>query len=123
MEAMNYLPLDPQRTIDRLQALMELYGTAHDRDDRTVECVELAKRELKQLRQQVAKTVPQYLQLISLNMRKADQLRTTLPQQARSIWQSIVTLYGDKPWAAEQVAKAKAALAAGDKTETADGRK
>jgi hypothetical protein len=123
MEAMNYLPLDPERAIDRLQALVDLYGSAGDPSERTTECVELATRELRQLRQQMAKTVPQYLALINSNLRKAEQLRTSAPEQARVIWQSIVTLYGDKTWATEQVAKAKAALAASDQTETADGRK
>ncbi len=123
LEAMNYLPLDPQRTIDRLQALVNLYGSASKPSERTAECVELARRQLKQVSAQLAKVLPQYMQLINVNLRKADQLRTTAPQQAKEIWQSIITLYGDKPWAAQQVAQAKAAIALIDRTETADGSK
>jgi serine/threonine-protein kinase len=123
MEAMNYLSLDPERAINRLQAVVDLYGSAGDPSERTTECVELARRELQQLRLQAAKTVPQYLALINSNLRKAEQLRASAPEQAQAIWRSIVTLYGDKPWATEQVAKAKAALAASDQAETADGRK
>ena len=123
LEAMNEVGINPQRTIDKLQALIELYGSQSNPDESTRQSMELARRQLEQLREETAKFVPEYKALMDENLRRADQLRQTSPQQARSIWQSIITLYGDKPWAAESVAKAKAALATVPPAETADQRK
>jgi eukaryotic-like serine/threonine-protein kinase len=123
LEAMNIVGVEPEQTIEKLQALVELYGALPDTSDRTCQCVELARRELQQLQTQAAKTVPQYLAVIDASLKRATQLRESSPEQARAIWQSIVTLYGDKTWAAAQVAKAKAALAETEKTGTADERR
>jgi hypothetical protein len=86
----------------------------------------LAKRELAQLREQAAKMVPEYRTIVDANLRRAEQLRVTAPEEARAIWKSIVTLYGDKPWASEQVKRAKARLAGETNAEASaqnDGRK
>jgi hypothetical protein len=48
-------------------------------------------------------------------MRHAEQIQPVDPSQARKIWQSIVTLYGDKPWAAAWVERARAAVEQSDK--------
>jgi hypothetical protein len=111
MEATNTLTIDPLRSQEKLQALVEFYGSSTDKSERTGQCIELAKRQLRQLHEQVAKIVPRYQKLIDANLFRAEQLKTSSPDQARTIWQSIVTLYGDKSWAAPQVAKARAALA------------
>jgi hypothetical protein len=110
----------PERTIEKLQAIIELYGSLRDHSDRTAQCIELARRQLQQLQLQAAKTVPQYRAVIDASLKRAEQVKTSSPEQARGIWQSIVTLYGDKSWAAAEVSKAKAALAEIEKTGTAD---
>jgi hypothetical protein len=110
LEAMNLLGPEPQKTIDKLQAIVDLYGSASDQSETTQQCVELARRELEQLREQDAKIVPEYRKSVEANMRRAQQLRTSSPEQAQAIWRSIIKLYADKPWAAEQVKRAKAAL-------------
>jgi hypothetical protein len=107
---MNSLGPEPQKTIDKLQAIVDLYGSASDQSETTQQCVELARRELEQLREQDAKIVPEYRKSVEANMRRAQQLRTSSPEQAQAIWRSIIKLYADKPWAAEQVKRAKAAL-------------
>jgi hypothetical protein len=110
LEAMNSLGPEPQKTMDKLQAIVDLYGSASDPSETTQQCVELARRELEQLRKQDAKVVPEYRKSVDAELRRAQQLRTSSPEQAQAIWRSIVTLYADKPWAAEQVKRAKAAL-------------
>jgi eukaryotic-like serine/threonine-protein kinase len=110
LEAMNSLGAEPQKTIDKLQAIVDLYGNGSDQSETTQQCVELARRELAQLREQDAKVVPDYRKSVEAELRRAGQLRMTSPEQARAIWRSIVTLYADKPWAADQVQRAKAAL-------------
>ncbi|HTQ38421.1 MAG TPA: serine/threonine-protein kinase [Pirellulales bacterium] len=110
LEAINGVSIDRQRTIDKLQALVELYGSQTDLSESTAQCVEFAREDLKELRNLTAKSMPEDLAVIDANLQRAEQLRQTSPEQARNIWQSIITLYGDKPWAAESIAKAKAAL-------------
>ncbi len=123
LEAMNESGVNPQRTIDKLQALVQLYGSQGGQDESQEQCVELARREIVRLKQQSAKTALEYQKLIDENLKRAEGLRQTSPQEAREIWQSIITLYGDKPWGAESVARAKAALATVPSVETADQRK
>jgi serine/threonine-protein kinase len=120
LEAMNLAGVDPERTVAKLQALVALYGSLPNASDRTAQCVELARRELQQLQTQAAKAVPHYQAVIDASLKRAGQLQESSPEQARNIWQSIITLYGDKEWAAAQVAKAKAALAATEQTGTAN---
>jgi hypothetical protein len=114
LEAMNYLPINPDITASRLQAIIDLYGSQQGRSEVTTECVELAKRELKHLREQSTKASPEYLKMINANLQRARQLQQASPDEAKAIWQSIITLYGDKPWATKQVAEARAALSAAD---------
>jgi serine/threonine protein kinase len=114
LEAMNYLPINPDVTASRLQAIIDLYGTQQSRSEVTADCVELAKRELKHLRDQSTKASSEYLRMISANLQRARQLQQASPDEAKAIWQSIITLYSDKPWATKQVAEARAALSAAD---------
>jgi eukaryotic-like serine/threonine-protein kinase len=112
LEAMNYLATNPETTVKRLEAIVQLYGS--DKSELTKECVELANRELRHLQQQTEKTSPAYLQVVTANMRRARQLQHSSPDQAKAIWQSVITLYEGKPWAAKQVAEARAALSSAD---------
>jgi serine/threonine protein kinase len=114
LEAMNYLPINPDITASRLQAIVDLYGSQRNATEVTTDCVELAKRELKHLREQSTKASPEYLRIIGANLQRARQLQQSSPDEAKAIWQSIITLYGDKPWATKQVAEARAALSAAD---------
>ncbi|HEY2882741.1 MAG TPA: protein kinase [Pirellulales bacterium] len=129
LEAMNWLSIDPQRSTNRLQALVDLYSRTGGKaeNSETTQCIELAKRQLQQLREQTAKSIPQYQQLIQSQLRRAEQLRQVSPADAQAIWRGIITLYSDKPWAAADIARAKAALAEmgvsdGTAEKTANGR-
>jgi serine/threonine protein kinase len=110
LEAMNLLGTEPQKTFEKLQAIVDLYGSGSGQSETTQQCVELARRELARLREQDAKMAPDYRKSVDADLRRAQQLQTTSPEQAQAIWRSIITLYADKPWAAEQVKRAKAAL-------------
>ncbi len=50
------------------------------------------------------------LQLLRERMNAADQIELSDPQAARAIREAVVKLYADKPWAAEAVERAQAAL-------------
>ncbi|MCC7087405.1 MAG: protein kinase [Pirellulales bacterium] len=109
LEATNLETTEPERAAEKLAAIIELFGGS-DEPATTTQVIEMARRQLKQLRANLDRTLPQYRQLVEEQLRRAEQLRATEPKKAMAAWQSIIKLYGDKPWAADQVAKAKAAL-------------
>lgn len=111
IEAVNHLSTDPQRTMAELEAIAGAYGGAGSRSDGESQVLELARRQLKRLKEQVREQTPESLSALDYQLKRADELRDTEPQRAQAIWRGIVTLYEDKPWARDRVARAKSALA------------
>jgi len=112
-EAIALAPTEPHLAAAKLQAILDLYGQTPDSPERTGQFLELTRRHLKQLREQIAQQAAERLAAIDEKLQQAKDLQATDPAKARAIWRGIIELYGDKPWAAERVAEAKAALAAG----------
>jgi eukaryotic-like serine/threonine-protein kinase len=108
LEAKSLETTDPARAAEKLDAIVSLFGT--DENESTKQVVEMARRQLKQLQENLAESLPQYKQILTEHLNRAEKLRSTAPEEARTIWRSIIQLYGDNSWAAEQVAQAKAAL-------------
>ncbi len=98
LEAMNETGVNPQRTIDKLQALVQLYGSEGSQNESVGQCVELARREIVQLQQQSAKTAVEYQKLIDENLERAERLRETSPRRSArhlaeyyySVWRQAV---------------------------------
>jgi hypothetical protein len=112
LEAINYARLDPERGAVKLQALVDLYDHRTDLSGPTGHCLELARRRLEKLREQLAEAAPDHLALIQGRLDQADALQQDEPQRAREIREAVVELYRGKPWAAEAVRRAEEALAA-----------
>ncbi len=110
VEAISLAGTEPERAIAKLQAMLEVYGHLVNQPETTAQFLELARRKLKQLDEQSQHEAPDHLAVIDNSLREADRLRPADPAKARAIWSSIVELYGEKLWAAERVARAKAAL-------------
>ncbi len=106
IEAINQIGADPRRTEEELRALVTLYRGAGIQDERVLQVLEVARRQLARLTQQTRDQAPGYLAVIDRSLKRAHALKDKDPQEARQIWQSIVTLYEDKPWAAERVQQA-----------------
>ncbi len=109
-EAMRFASSDPDRAAARLRAIIDFYGPSPAASETTSRFLELSRRQLAHLDQQIAKQSPAYLKLIDENLSRADQLRATDPAKARAIYSSIIELYADKPWAADRVERARAGL-------------
>lgn len=103
---------NPDLAVVKLQALLDLYENRSDRSGPTGACLELARRRLQRLRQEVEHRAAGGLQVLQERLHRAEQLEKTSPETARAIRQAIVELYANKPWAAPAVTQAKAALAA-----------
>jgi serine/threonine protein kinase len=115
LEGLNYMHLEPILCRRKLQALVDLYGRTDLDDDAplaTQQCVQLARRQLAKLDRQLAEYAQEDRELLAQAVARARQRQETDPTNARAMWQGIVELYGDKPWAADMVEQARAALAA-----------
>lgn len=120
IEAVQSVKTQPEQATAKLQALIDLYGDS----PQDQHFVELARRQLAELNQQIAGYSKQDLRAIAARLDYARQIEGTEPKLARKIRQGVVQLYGDKPWAAAQVRKARESLAATREAQaaTASGR-
>ncbi len=110
LAALGYLRLDPERAAARLQALVDLYGHGRDTADSTGKCLELARRQLKRLREDLDQHAVGHFALVQARLERAEQLSHTEPDRARSMYRAVIELYADKPWAANAVRRARTAL-------------
>jgi serine/threonine-protein kinase len=108
LEAMNAASSSPEQAIGMLESLITLYSAdgMKSTDERSAMCVQLAERQLALLREDFAKLTSRQLSEIQGRLAAADALASEHPDQARDMYQAIVSLYGDRPWAAAVVAEA-----------------
>jgi hypothetical protein len=110
-EANRLVRSNPELAIEHLDALINVYGDDADSEPISRQ-VQQARRQVKRLKQQLAKQTEEDLRLIDIRMRRAKTLLATIPVGAKKIWQGIIDLYGSKRWAADVVKQAQSALAA-----------
>jgi hypothetical protein len=110
IEAINQISTDPQRTADELRALVAVHGSARSPEARVQQVLEVARRQLAQLDRQAREQAGAYLPVIDRSLKRAGELKAEDPAAAQEIWRSIIALYGDKPWAAARVQKAREEL-------------
>jgi serine/threonine-protein kinase len=108
-EAMHYMQLDPEAGMAKLQAIVDLYGQDHEPDPNAM-CLILAQQQLAQLRDEVAKRSAAQLSLLQERLNVADAVRTSEPEQAKTMYRAIIELYSNKPWAADAVRRARQGL-------------
>jgi hypothetical protein len=96
----------------KLQALIDLYDHRTDTSGPTGKCLELARRRLAQLNEQLGQQVDQQIAMLEDRLEQAQQLSRTEPERARSMYRAAIELYQDKPWAAEAINRAREGLAA-----------
>jgi hypothetical protein len=110
VDAIRYLRLDPERGREKLQALVDVYHDRTAEGGPTEQCLELADRQLEKLNDQVRDFAAESLALLESRLDAAEELRQRDPQAARKVWEGIVELYREKPWAAPAVKRAQQAL-------------
>ena len=117
VEAIKYVRLDPERGIAKLEAFFNLYGNQIDlaapvdTSNPTGQCLELARRRLRQLQLQIKQSAGDRLALIRTRLDRARQIADSDPDKARAIREAVVELYGGKAWAQDIVRQARQALA------------
>jgi eukaryotic-like serine/threonine-protein kinase len=111
LEAISYEHTNPELCMKLLQKLIDLYGfTKEEESGPTGACVTLARRKLKQMNEELAAHAADDLKLIHLRLDEADAFSKSDPLHARRIYQAVLELYAGKPWAADAVRRAEAAL-------------
>ena len=111
---------DPEQTVDKLRAFIAVFhtiqsseGTAdsHRHASSPVEiCVELAKRRLKKLEQNIAEINAEQEQVVRRRLDEAAEWDSKDPARAEGIRRGIIELYQHNRWATELVEEAKRLL-------------
>ncbi len=110
LEALGYQHFSSERSMAKLQALLELYGDASETAGPTGDCLTLARRRLEKLKGSVEEIAPEQLDVIQKHLDEADGLLADDPKCAEGMYRATIELYSDKPWAAPAVRRAQAVL-------------
>ncbi|MBN1393716.1 MAG: serine/threonine protein kinase [Pirellulales bacterium] len=101
---------DKELCAKKLRAIIDLFGQRGDNAAETGQCLTLARRRLSELNKEIEKYAVEQLELLGERLDAADELAKSDPRQAQKMYQAAVLLYGDKPWAATVVRRARDAL-------------
>ena len=113
LQAQKNMTADPATALLQFKALVQLLTGDRDpaaspTDQRAAEqCLQLAEKQIVQLEKLVEATEKQQRLLIRRQLERADKLASEKPAEAAALRESIITLFGDKPWAADLVDKAR----------------
>ena len=107
-EAKRYTLINPELALTKFQALVDVYDDGEESSDATRHYVHFSSRQQQKiLKRRLDQYVDDGRRLIESRLAKAAELSAQQPASARKIYQGIVELYGEKPWAANLVQQAK----------------
>lgn len=110
LDALQLARSDPEAGLRRMQAILDLYQTGSRMPGPNGNCLELVRRRAERLRKQVDDQASAHLAAINERLDQADARFASNPQAARAAWNAVIELYGEKEWARDAVARARAAL-------------
>jgi serine/threonine-protein kinase len=109
-EALGYASSDPEKCIVKLQAVIDLYSSGSKASGPAGLCIELARRHLQQVKQDLKARAEDQLPPIEARLGRADDLKADDPPRAEAMYRAVIELYSADGWAAPAVQRAKAAL-------------
>ena len=101
---------DPEKSAAQLQAMLDLYASQQGKADQAGRCLTLVRRRLDRLHADIRTEAEPRLAAIREQLALADAAAHRDPARALQIWRAVTTLYGDKPWAKAETARAEAGL-------------
>ncbi|MGB9689442.1 serine/threonine protein kinase, partial [Thermogutta sp.] len=126
LEALRYLQIDPTLAMQKLEAILALYGHESSPENssepnasgkgprrpvgHTEECLELVRRRLERLRRELEPAISNQRDLLEWRLNEADRIEKTQPELARKIREAVIELYGQKEWAQPFVERARRGL-------------
>ncbi len=111
VEAKRTILINPELALEKFDALVAVYDDGEQGSEISRHYVKLARQQRKRVEKQIARYSDEARKLVEGRLAKAAELAATDPAAARRIYQGIVELYDDKPWASELVVTAKSRLA------------
>ncbi|MGD9721299.1 MAG: serine/threonine protein kinase [Pirellulales bacterium] len=119
-EAKRLMLLNPDLAAARFQALIDVYDEGDGGPETVRHFVKNARVKLKTLKKQLADRVAVDREQLTARLARADDLAADNPAAARKIYEGVITLYAEKPWAAEIVERARRGLASAAPPQPAD---
>ena len=113
LDALTTTRADPEAGLAKFQAMIDLFESHNDVSGANGRCIQLAKRRLREFRQQYEVQSQSQRTLVEGRMKQADELRKSDPERAKAMYRAVVVLYGNKAWAKDLVGRARAALEKG----------
>jgi serine/threonine-protein kinase len=111
--------LNPELAAEKFQALIDVYDDGEQSPETVRHFVHQARLKLKQPQKEISRRTAEDHAVVESRLQKAQEIVAGNPAAARKIYEGIVTLYADKPWAAVLVQQAKAATAEIDSAQAA----
>jgi serine/threonine-protein kinase len=111
VDAVRIAAVDPQRGVNQLELIVELYGASEEKSAAARQAVTIAKKHLQRLRPLAARRVADHRALLADALARAEQIRTHDEPAARRIWQALIKQYEGEPWAVELLRPAREGLA------------
>jgi hypothetical protein len=110
LETLPLMETQPERAVERLQAMLDLYESASQMDEAQRQYLRLAARQLNRLKAQLGTQAAADLPLIEQQLAAARAVADTNPAQASRIYRALIQLYADKSWARDAVRTAQREL-------------
>ncbi len=101
----------PDVALARFQAIIDLYDDGPATSENAARYVKLARQQHERLEQRVGKFIEDSRTLVIGRLDKADALAASDPNAARRMYEGVLALYQNKPWAADLVERSQAGLA------------
>ncbi len=115
LSAMAVAEDDPARGLKRLRSLLALYGPTDPSTDTKEEnnhlWLVLARKQIEKLALRVQQQSTSQLPVLQERLALAAKIQASHPDRAHGMYQAIVALYADQPWAKEIVEEASRRLA------------
>jgi hypothetical protein len=119
-EALRYSLVSPEQGLAKFAALVDAYDDGADGSETARHYVRLAKGQKARLEKRVDRYIEEGRKLIESRLAKADKLAGDNPAAAHKIYQGIIELYRDKPWADDLVRRAQGASGESAKQQAAN---
>lgn len=110
LAALQLARLDPEKSAAQLQAILDLYRPQQGAAGQAERCLLLVRRRLERIRADIHAEAEPRLAVVRAQLASADAAAQRDPARAGQIYRAVKTLYGDKPWAAAETARAEAGL-------------
>jgi hypothetical protein len=96
--------------LEKLKALVNLFGIVPDNHISTGKCLKLARRQIRRVEDAMAESADDDLRYIDGRLTLASTYTVEEPDESRRIYEGLLVIYGEQPWAQEVLQRVQALL-------------